>query len=134
MRPVVGWFFLFFCLARASKVRSEVQATRARTATTAAACAEEPLSLGMNLDLLRGGRCQQHFFRLPAAAAAARARAEREQARPEEQDRRGLRDAGRRGRRAGPGGGVRRRVFIVGDEERDQDPAEERPPGEAALR
>src|SRR5919202_4117499 len=103
MRPVVGWFFLFFCLARASKVRSEVQATRARTATTAAACAEEPLSLGMNLDLLRGGRCQQHFCRLPAAAAASGSRTQREQARPEEQECGRLGDAGRRWRRGARG-------------------------------
>src|SRR5205085_8285375 len=89
MRPVVGcWFFLFFCLACAPDVSSDVQASTATSAARAArrAGVKEsfvPLSLSIRSDLLRR-RVESFFQELPAPVASARACAKSEQARAEE--------------------------------------------------
>src|SRR5947209_2713572 len=139
MRPVVGcWLFLFFCLARTSNVRKEVQARSATRAARATARAEESfvlLGLSMSLDLLRRARDRRRRFELPAAVAAARARAEREQAGAEEQERH--RFGNRRPRRRRTADDALRRLVVAARADAghaDERDAEQGPPGEAALR
>src|ERR1700749_1703512 len=139
MRPVVGWFFLFFCFADAET--NDAQATIAATASAAASSPQRaersfvPSVRGMSLGFLR--RAQVLVSELLEAVAAARACAEREQARTKEEQRRGLGHARRRRRRATVADASGRRLFVAradAAEADERDAAEERPPRKSGLR